>query len=744
MNIGLEKFKSFKSKKWTEVQILFVKPSKNPDFKYNLMKNCFYTFLLLLAGLQNLQGQCLVSLNGNPPAVDTVCDVSNNDDLLWNNVAFWDPLTLLHNMADAPADLKTAVISTCTNLQLEAVLLLDLDQSGTTETAVSSAAFPAPGLIAVGKPFDNRPVAAANKYRFVLDTFWSADTLRAQLRWVTSDLPGATRTLPQLPYGKHRMEWRFSDGQGGGDTIAYDVVVRDCKAPLVVPINGLSVNIMPTQMIMLWASDFFQYTEDNHTPVNQLVTGIRRVGTGTGFPTLPNGDPQTGVVFNCDDLGTKYVEIWSKDKYGNAGADTTYVIVQDAGGFCSGATGDFMACARTACGNQLVGDVEFEITGSNPMLPPLSMFLTPGDTSNMGCATWNLPFSYPNLGVTPVKDDNPLNGVSTFDAVLTLKHILGLESFDAPYKHIAADVNNSKSVTSYDIAEMRKLILGIYDELPNNSSWRFYDADYVFLNPNNPFVPSFPETIVTSSGQTEFNFNAVKIGDVNCSAITNNFQNPPVEERMLTAPDLHLQAGETLEIPISVLGKTSWWGFQGSLQYDPAVLSVENITSESLGDFDETHWFEKTPGNINLSWVGENIAELKAGTPVVTLRIRAHASLSVREVLKLQTGRLDPEAYAQNGVKERLNLLFESTNVSVSAAQPNPGRDVVRWNLQLDTPSDVQLEMFDMQGKKVFEQNSFLAEGSQSVEARVTVAPGVYTWRMRGAFGSVSGKWIAK
>jgi len=49
-----------------------------------------------------------------------------------------------------------------------------------------------------------------------------------------------------------------------------------------------------------------------------------------------------------------------------------------------------------------------------------------------------------------------------------------------------------------------------------------------------------------------------------------------------------------------------------------------------------------------------------------------------------------------------------------------------------------------LQGKKVFEQNGFLSEGTQTIEAKVNVAPGVYAWRIRGAFGSVGGKWISE
>jgi hypothetical protein len=97
--------------------------------------------------------------------------------------------------------------------------------------------------------------------------------------------------------------------------------------------------------------------------------------------------------------------------------------------------------------------------------------------------------------LTPTKDDNPLNGVTTYDLVLISKHILGLEPLTTPYKMIAADANRSGSITTFDIVEFRKLILGIYNELPNNTSWRFVDKAFSFPNPNNPFQSTFPENI---------------------------------------------------------------------------------------------------------------------------------------------------------------------------------------------------------------------------------------------------------
>ncbi len=123
-----------------------------------------------------------------------------------------------------------------------------------------------------------------------------------------------------------------------------------------------------------------------------------------------------------------------------------------------------------------------------------------------------------NQMLTPTKDDNPPNGVSTYDLVLIAKHILGLEPLTTPYKMIAADANRSGSITSFDIVEFRKLILGIYDELPNNTSWRFVDKTYSFPNPANPF-PIFSDSIswVLNVQVDRWMKIGVEIGDVNAT-----------------------------------------------------------------------------------------------------------------------------------------------------------------------------------------------------------------------------------
>ena len=82
--------------------------------------------------------------------------------------------------------------------------------------------------------------------------------------------------------------------------------------------------------------------------------------------------------------------------------------------------------------------------------------------------------------VAPSRDEDPLNGVTTYDLVLIKQHILTTNPLNTSYKRIAADVNQSGTITTFDIVQLRQLILLMIDELPNSNSWRFVDADHVF------------------------------------------------------------------------------------------------------------------------------------------------------------------------------------------------------------------------------------------------------------------------
>ena len=85
-----------------------------------------------------------------------------------------------------------------------------------------------------------------------------------------------------------------------------------------------------------------------------------------------------------------------------------------------------------------------------------------------------------DYSVVPSLDADADNGVTTYDIVLITRHILGIEPFTSPYQTIAADANNTQTVTTLDVVDIRKVILQMENGFPNNTSWRFVDVEHVF------------------------------------------------------------------------------------------------------------------------------------------------------------------------------------------------------------------------------------------------------------------------
>jgi hypothetical protein len=293
----------------------------------------------------------------------------------------------------------------------------------------------------------------------------------------------------------------------------------DTEAPVVNCLNGLSVNIMPTGLIQLWASDFLLSVSDNMTPVGQLKLGIRKAGTGFGFPVDSLGNLIQSVQFDCDELGVKAVELWAVDESWNAASCNTFIFVQDNIGNCPNSNNvDLNLCAKVLCSGEMIEKVVFELHGSVNFAPPFSYF---DATDTHGCLELvnNIPIAS-TFTITPSKDDNPLNGLDEQDMILLSKHIHGTQPFTEPWQWVAADANRDGQITIADSLEFRNLLLGIYTELPNNSSWRFVPEGYQFPSPD-PLALPLPESVTIASVLANMDtiFMGIKIGDLDCSAL---------------------------------------------------------------------------------------------------------------------------------------------------------------------------------------------------------------------------------
>ncbi len=232
---------------------------------------------------------------------------------------------------------------------------------------------------------------------------------------------------------------------------------------------------------------------------------------------------------------------------------------------------------------------------------------------------------------------NPLNGVSTFDLVLISKHILGIQLFENPFQIIAADANNSGSITTFDVVTIRKVILGIDVTYPAGN-WRyvpkictetqafhndFYDGnpfDAMYTDPfqgnTRQYKSAFPNipngdswmdhlslitTYSASHNETAWSFTGIKVGDVNCNAIVDEFLPEPDNNEFYVQPGSITSAasGATKKIKVltSVGPDIAAWQFGTRFAADS--LTILDIMPGNTGAiFDAENFYHSTPTEL--------------------------------------------------------------------------------------------------------------------------------------------------
>ena len=323
--------------------------------------------------------------------------------------------------------------------------------------------------------------------------------------------------------------------------------------------------------------------------------------------------------------------------------------------------------------------------------------------------------------VVPEKDHDYLNGVSTLDLVQIQRHVLGLETLNSPYKIIAADINRSGEVNGLDLVELRKLILGLYNELPDNTSWRMVDAAHEFFDPTNPFFESLPENYIVRELVTdmEIDFIGVKVGDVNLSAIVNG--NRRVGRRSSAAVSLEVaeqfySEGSMVDLPINLESLNKIEGYQYTLMIDNSVAEILSIQSD-VKDFTEGNMNLGTieEGIVNISW--NTLSGLPKGdnTEMLSITVRMKADAYTSEFVHLDNLGLAPEAYI-NDVIHTLGFDYiedaQIANVSLSQNSPNPWIETTQIEYYLPQAQSVSLQIYDVDGKLVYVHEEEGVQGS--------------------------------
>ncbi len=496
------------------------------------------------------------------------------------------------------------------------------------------------------------------------------------------DEDGNQYTYANVPPGEYVVDYAVTDNCGNTSYDQIVVTVVDCKKPTPYCVEGLVIEIMQTGMVEIWASDFDAGSYDN-------CPGDLKVSLSPDVTDVSR-------TYTCDDLGQQPIEMWVTDAAGNQDFCATFIEVQDNMGHCPGTGAPLVAGAIANEEDAPVQGVDVELSGAGS---------NAATTDANGQYSFNVPTPGGDYTITPSLLTDAGNGVSTLDAVLITRHILGLQPLDSPYKMIAADANKSGTISTLDVVAVRKVILLQEEGFPGNTSWRFVDASFVFPNPQDPFSSGFPEVINYNNVTEDIlfaDFVAIKVGDVNNSAQTNAdgaaVEVNSAETFVLRTADKQVKAGEQVAVTFSA-DNMDVLGYQFTLNFDKEALELVDVqsgvaTEENLG------LSLLNEGAVTVSWNGE----AKDATQF-TLVFKAAQNVNLSEALTLNSRYTKAEAYNLNGEVINVALAFNNDVVAngfeLYQNTPNPFAEATTIGFNLPEAGEVSLKVYDMSGKVV-------------------------------------------
>lgn len=274
--------------------------------------------------------------------------------------------------------------------------------------------------------------------------------------------------------------------------------------------------IPPTPLCKFGLSHTYQNSSDT-LHINSFNDGSfdpEHENTNLRFSFSSNPE-DTLRIFSClnGEIGLVPVQMWVTDEAGNQAFCETFLNL------VLPSNPDSLGLGNCVTGTPLSGRIS--TTSSNPIEGAIVNIS--GDlnftvvTGNSG--QYNFPTSLKNFTIVPSKIDSTLNGISTLDMLVIIKHILGVELLDSPYKIIAADVDGSGTINLTDVLAIRSRLLGATNSFPAGD-YIFVPTNYEFENVGNPLQEDYP-SIIKSIALEEtgymLDFIGIRLGDINDS-----------------------------------------------------------------------------------------------------------------------------------------------------------------------------------------------------------------------------------
>lgn len=341
------------------------------------------------------------------------------------------------------------------------------------------------------------------------------------------------------------------------------------------------------------------------------------------------------------------------------------------------------------------------------------------------------------------ENERPKDGVTVLDILKIRDHITFTTPFENIYQIIAADINGSSNVTTFDLVFISKLILGV-ETNPEFTKWKFVTGD---SNPNLPFsnvfsVYEYPFLEISLDNQ---DFIAIQPGNVISEDMVETI---PLETEFVFEEET--TQGNTVRINVKSNNFENLRGFQYGIKWNKDVLELAEIEDGQLINMNGR--ISNGEGVLDLVWIiGNNIGvSYNPNETLFTLVFNAlgqeGASTTLElneegtpmqvvvEGCKLASGKVQSTEVTISDPNSTIDLGNAGIKVSI-APNPLPQNQPLQVAIETKKAETLQLQFYDLNGSLLKTQRRHFAAGKNNLQLPLGFSKGLYFVKIKNGEG---------
>ena len=543
-------------------------------------------------------------------------------------------------------------------------------------------------------------------------------------------------SVPALEGGDYQLRVQVEDACQNESICTYDFILDTGKKPSPSCITDLTVELTPmdldgdgtldTAMATIWAIEFNAsstapcgYSDDLLTYYIEFLDA-----SDPDFVPLDTSETRPQLTFGCDRLGLNVVRFWVLSPTGSSDFCDVILRVQNNYGeeVCPLNPSDLSTISGQIFTEDDLRVEDVSVLAESTSLPPQTQ-----STDESGMYQFTLEREG-SVTITPSKDGDDMNGVSTADLLPLFFHANGSSLLASPHLQLAADMNRDGFINGADVIVHRDLLLANITEL-DVDSWRFVRSDYEFSS-GHPEAENVPESFTgaLSETHTEVDFIAIKMGDMNLDRkVTTTRSGSPLVVRL---EDLAVSQGQMVDVRLPMSQLPALMGMQFSLRTDSTKAMLTEVRASGTFGNENLGLTEIESGVVHVSWINADGHPSWTENDFITLTLSARTHFKLSDVLSMGGGRLQAEGYISEEIISPLALIYDHQDESAIRIRPNPF--IEELYLEIDaSPLDAgkaSLVVFDTFGSLVYRQSVDMIAGANRIfiDGREMGPAGVY------------------